>query len=359
MGWLGLLLLIIAALVLLLRGDAGSIAGLDTGEFAALTAGVALLIFIGIPALRSYQGRIAQGVKDAATWAAFALVLVALYSFRAELATVWNRVAGELLPPGSNLTIGSGNGEQKAVRIRKRPDGHFAANTDLLLLIIAALVLLLRGDAGSIAGLDTGEFAALTAGVALLIFIGIPALRSYQGRIAQGVKDAATWAAFALVLVALYSFRAELATVWNRVAGELLPPGSNLTIGSGNGEQKAVRIRKRPDGHFAANTIVNRVALTMLVDTGASSVVLKNSDARRIGINVSALRYTIPVQTANGLSYAAPITLDMVAIGPIKFNRVRALVSKPGTLNESLLGMSFLTRLRTYNITGDFLTLRI
>jgi len=228
----------------------------------------------------------------------------------------------------------------------------------LLLLIIAALVLLLHGDAGSIAGLDSGEFAALTAGVALLIFIGIPALRSYRGRLAQGLKDAATWAAFALVLVAVYSFRSELSVVWQRVAGELLPPGSALSGARDGASLHAVRIRKRSDGHFAVNSQINRTNLTLMVDTGASSVVLKNSDARRIGINVAALHYTIPVQTDNGTSFAAPVTLRLVRVGAITINRVSALVSKPGALNESLLGMSFLTRLRSYEFSGEFLTLR-
>lgn len=228
----------------------------------------------------------------------------------------------------------------------------------MLLLIVAALVLLLRGDAGSIAGLEPGEFASIAAGVALLLFIGLPALRSYRGRLSQGAKDAALWTAFALVLVALYSFRAEFSYVWQRVAGELLPPGSAVTATEQNGGQRAVRIRKRPDGHFVVRGQVNNRDLALMVDTGASSVVLSNADAKRIGINVANLRYTVPVSTANGTSAAAPILLQNVSIGSISLNRVRALVSKPGALRESLLGMSFLTRLRSYEFSGEFLTLR-
>jgi aspartyl protease family protein len=46
-------------------------------------------------------------------------------------------------------------------------------------------------------------------------------------------------------------------------------------------------------------------------------------------------------------------------VGPIVLNDVEALVAKPGTLKDNLLGMSFLSRLRSYEFTGDFLTLRI
>jgi aspartyl protease family protein len=97
----------------------------------------------------------------------------------------------------------------------------------------------------------------------------------------------------------------------------------------------------------------------MLVDTGASTVVLKSVDAQKLGIDVEKLRYTVPVQTANGTTYAASVKIKGLAVGPIWINEVDALVSKPGTLKDSLLGMTFLNRLRSYEFSGDFLTLRI
>jgi len=87
-------------------------------------------------------------------------------------------------------------------------------------------------------------------------------------------------------------------------------------------------------------------------------VVLRTADAERAGIDVSNLAYTTPVNTANGVTYAAPVRLRSVAVGDIVLHDIEALVSKPGKLNESLLGMSFLRRLRSYEFSGDFLTLR-
>ena len=228
----------------------------------------------------------------------------------------------------------------------------------LILLIGAGLFILLRGDAGTIGGLETGDFAALVAGLALIAFIGIPALRSYKGRYAQGLKDAAVWLGLALILVGIYSFRDEFTALGHRIAGELLPPGSAINVSNTPTLARAVRIRKRPDGHFAIRGKVNGTPMALMVDTGASSVVLKYSDARKIGIDVDKLRFTVPVRTANGTSFAAPIVLKAVTIGTITIARVTALVSKPGKLNESLLGMSFLTRLRSYEFSGEFLTLR-
>ncbi len=66
----------------------------------------------------------------------------------------------------------------------------------------------------------------------------------------------------------------------------------------------------------------------------------------------------MPINTANGTTFAAPVRLSKVSIGPLAIENVEALVAKPGTLDESLLGMSFLSRLRSYEVSGDYLTLK-
>jgi aspartyl protease family protein len=96
----------------------------------------------------------------------------------------------------------------------------------------------------------------------------------------------------------------------------------------------------------------------MLVDTGATTVVLKPADAERAGIDLSTLAYTMPVDTANGTTFAAPVRLKSLSVGPIEVRDIEALVAAPGNLKESLLGMSFLKRLRSYEFSGDYLTLR-
>jgi aspartyl protease family protein len=228
----------------------------------------------------------------------------------------------------------------------------------LTLLVIAGLALLLRADAGSIAGFDPSDFAIGVAGLAMLVFLGSSLAGSYRGRALQAARDLVIWAAVALVLVAGYSFREELFSLAYRVAGELLPPGSALRSETVVEGERAVRIRRRPDGHFVVKTKGNGVGLTMLVDTGASTVVLKPGDAQRLGFDPEKLRYTVPVQTANGTTYAASVRLRTLQLGPISLTDVDALVAKPGALKENLLGMSFLSRLRSYEFSGDSLTLR-
>ncbi len=228
----------------------------------------------------------------------------------------------------------------------------------LALLVLAGLALVLRPDAGTIAGLDAADFATLAAGLALLVFIGLPLLGSYRGRLGRALRDFVMWALVAFVLVAAYSYRHDLLAVVQRVSGELLPPGTELPAATVGQSGRAVRLRRRSDGHFIARVHIDNATIDMIVDTGASTVVLRPSDARRIGIDTRRLSYTVPVQTANGTSFAARVRLPSVFIGPVGVRRVEALVAKPGALHQSLLGMSFLSRLRSYEFSGDYLTLR-
>lgn len=233
-----------------------------------------------------------------------------------------------------------------------------AAWISLTLLLVAGLALLLRTDAGSIAGFDPSDFAIGVASIALLIFVASSLASSYRGRATQAVRDFLTWVMIALGLIGGYSYREELLSLGHRITGELMPPGSVLRSDNQIEGERSVRIRKRPDGHFMAKTTVNGVTLGMLVDTGASTVVLKPADAQKLGIDVESLRYTVPVQTANGTTYAAHVRLRTLAVGSIQVNEVEALVAKPGALKENLLGMSFLSRLRSYEFAGEYLTLR-
>ena len=70
------------------------------------------------------------------------------------------------------------------------------------------------------------------------------------------------------------------------------------------------------------------------------------------------LVYNINVDTANGRTRAAPVTLDRVAIGGLVERSVQALIAQPGQLKTSLLGMSFLNRLQSWEVRGDKLVLR-
>ncbi len=230
--------------------------------------------------------------------------------------------------------------------------------TWLALFILAlAAMLLVSNESGMIAGLDSDVFGYVALLLALAVFVGGGLLGSYRGRIGSMTRDAVTWLALGLGLVTIYAYKDELMPIAARVVGELLP-GSAMTVEQSSGGLTEVKIRKRLDGHFTATTKVNGKSISMIVDTGASTIVLTPEDAKKAGIDVSGLTYRVPVITANGRTVAARVRLNEVAIGPLDRKDVDALVAQPGALTQSLLGMSFLSRLRSYEFSGDFLTLR-
>lgn len=225
-------------------------------------------------------------------------------------------------------------------------------------LVLAAAFLLLRGESMLFSDLGSFETIFLGAAVVMIAVYVVVLVSGERARPLQAIRNFAVWGALALVLIALYSYREDISDIAHRVAGELAPPGYSLTVRSEQDGEHAVRVRRRLDGHFAVRGAINGQPMTLLVDTGASTVVLKPADAARAGIDTRNLGYTAAVQTANGTTYAAPVRLRSITIGPIELRDVEALVAKPGSLNENLLGMSFLRRLRSYEFSKDFLTLR-
>jgi aspartyl protease family protein len=119
-----------------------------------------------------------------------------------------------------------------------------------------------------------------------------------------------------------------------------------------------VEISRARGGGFGVVAQVNGARLDMVLDTGATSVVLTQEAAKAAGLPLEVLAYTVNVDTANGRARAAPVTLDRVAIGGIIERAVPALIAQPGQLRTNLLGMSYLNRLESWEVRGDKLMMR-
>ena len=223
-------------------------------------------------------------------------------------------------------------------------------------LLAGGLVLLIAtNDAGSVFGMESGAFAGvLYLGViALVIGTGLVSRRTSMG---SNVKTIAAWLVILLVLVGGYQYRYELQDVASRLTAGFVP-GSPVSVMSADGEA-TVRLEKLSDGHFGARAEVDGVTVDFLVDTGATTTVLSAADAGRVGIDVDALNFAIPVSTANGIARAARATVDEVRVGSISRSRLPVLVAAPGTLSQSLLGMNFIGTLSGFDVRGDRLILR-
>ena len=221
----------------------------------------------------------------------------------------------------------------------------------LISLLLAVVVLFARHDAGTVGPLSTGEFGSLAYQVVLLVFLAGTAVLLFRERFAQAVTSVLLWVGIALLLVVGYSYRFELHNMVDRVHAELVP-GYAISHG------RTVEIARANSGDFDIRSQINGAQIPMVLDTGASSVVLTQDDAKAAGLPLEVLNYTVSIDTANGRARAAPVTLDRIAVGGLVERSVEALVAQPGQLRISLLGMSFLNRLQSWEVSGDRLVLR-
>jgi aspartyl protease family protein len=119
----------------------------------------------------------------------------------------------------------------------------------------------------------------------------------------------------------------------------------------------AVEIPRGHGGDFALRAKINGVAAPMVIDTGATSVVLTYETAKALGLPLELLDYDIDVETAGGRTKAARLTLDRLSIGKLVERSVPALVVPRGQMKTNLLGMSFLDRLERWEVRSDRLML--
>lgn len=110
-------------------------------------------------------------------------------------------------------------------------------------------------------------------------------------------------------------------------------------------------------GHFKVEGRIDGRRLDFMVDTGASVVALRQSDAETIGIRPVPRDFTASVSTANGNIKAARANLSRIEIGGIAVYDVAALVLPDEALGQNLLGVSFLSRLRRYEYANGRLVL--
>jgi aspartyl protease family protein len=220
-----------------------------------------------------------------------------------------------------------------------------------LFAVIGVLIVLVARHGGVMAGLDDHDQLSLVYKIGVLILVGSVALRMFRDRFGEAIQTALMWVVVAMVLVAGYTYRFELKDVGDRVMSELVP-GYTATRG------RTVELARSGTGEFQIATQVNGARVPMVLDTGATSVMLTRDAAIAAGLPVEMIKYTVNIETANGRAHAAAATIDRIAIGGIVERAVPALIAQPGTLKTSLLGMSFLSRLQGWEVRGDKVVMR-
>ncbi len=166
---------------------------------------------------------------------------------------------------------------------------------------------------------------------------------NYRNRLGTAVQHAAIWVLIFLGATIAYGFKDQLTS-------QLYPDTARSV------NDRTIALRQADDGHFYARVRVNGTEIRFMVDTGATNLVLSQQDARRIGLAMDSLNYVLPTNTANGRVYGAGVVLDRVELGGFVDTVVRAMVNG-GRMNDSLLGMTYLDRFRSFSVEGDRLLL--
>ncbi len=175
----------------------------------------------------------------------------------------------------------------------------------------------------------------------LLLAVAGSVITGFRQSPGKTLQQLLIWGFIFLGLVAAYG-------LWPDLRRALHPQAATVRDG-------AVELRLARDGHFHAEVTVNGTPLSLLVDTGASDIVLSRDDAARVGIDMGALDFTGSADTANGRVATAKVRLDQLTLGPFTDRDVPARVND-GAMEGSLLGMSYLGRF-TIAIDGPVMRL--
>jgi len=178
--------------------------------------------------------------------------------------------------------------------------------------------------------------------VLLLAAVGGYVVVEYRKRMGQALRTAAAWGLIFIGVMAGYG-------LWNDLRTDIAPRQMVAETGT-------IEVPRAADGHYYLTLAVNGTAVQFLADTGATSMVLSERDARRIGIDPDALVYIGRAQTANGTVATARVELGSVELGPYRDASFPAWVNQ-GEMDASLLGMEYLSLYRM-EIAGDRMILR-
>lgn len=176
----------------------------------------------------------------------------------------------------------------------------------------------------------------------LLVAVGGFLLVELRTRPGRTLRLAAAWGMIFLGVIAV-------AGLWGDIRRSVLSEARFV------GDER-IEVPLSEDGHFHLTAQVNGTPLRFIVDTGATTLALGQNDARKVGIDPTRLGYAGQARTANGVIETATVMLDSVEIGSIHDARVPALVLR-SDLDQSLMGMSYLSRFARVSIEGNLLIL--
>lgn len=219
----------------------------------------------------------------------------------------------------------------------------------LIAAVIGLVVALVRAFPGAVSGREGWASLIYMLGFVGLLSAGL--VRAGRLDLRRHLRDAAVWTVIVAVLALGVAYRDVAEDAVRRVR---LAFSGGDAVPMGEGE---VAVPRDAGGAYMIMGAVNGRRARFMVDTGASDVVLSPADAERIGVNLATLRFDRQAETANGVGYGAAYVIDRLEIGPIGFDDVPVVINQT-PMSSSLLGMSFLHRLESFEFRDGKLFLR-
>ncbi len=176
----------------------------------------------------------------------------------------------------------------------------------------------------------------------LLLVIGGSYLVASRQHMGQTLRHAAIWGLIFMGGLAVFG-------LWDDIRATVTPMQRATA-------HDVIEVPRAADSHFYLTLDVDGTSIQFVVDTGATEIVLSKRDAQRAGIDTDTLAYLGRANTANGTVRTARVTLDELRLGPISDRRVPVWVNE-GQMDGSLLGMSYLNRFSSVEMTQGTLVL--
>ena len=182
----------------------------------------------------------------------------------------------------------------------------------------------------------------------LLLVSSLAARRLPMGQLA---KMALAWVAIFAAFFAVFSFRFEFITIWDRVKADFAGTAGQTISG------EAIEIKRQDDGHYWLQVEINGNPVRFMIDSGATTTAINAETAADTAVNVDASGYPVIIDTANGQVTAQRGVVQRFEVGPYKLNDHNVVVSDSfGDTN--VLGMNFLDSMKSWKVEGNVMTLQ-
>ena len=184
---------------------------------------------------------------------------------------------------------------------------------------------------------------SLIWGVACILLL-VSSLAARRLPLTYIAKAALAWIAIFAALFAIFSFRFEFISIWERVKADISGTAGQSISG------EAIELRRQDDGHYWIMVDINGKPVRFMVDSGATMTAINATTAKEAGVEANG--YPIILSTANGRVAAKRATVLSLVVGPHKIENHPVVVSESfGDVN--LLGMNFLNDMQSWRVEAN------